>query len=111
MGAGWLAVGGSGLALLSSNGYQRHPSGLIDQWGTVSVQDNAELTILLPIVFPNAIFGAGVSVANSAQAGAAEFSIAGVRKNGSSLNSILVNANSGPTTSVIPTIYWRVWGY
>lgn len=110
-GVNWLAVGGSGLAALFANGYQRHPSGLIEQWGTVSVQDNAELSIVLPVAFPNAILGALAGVSNSAQAGAAEFSIAGARKNGGSLNSILVNANSGPTTSVIPVIYWRAWGY
>ncbi|AZZ76621.1 phage tail protein [Pseudomonas sp. RU47] len=95
----------------AQNGYQKHPSGLIDQWGSVAVTDNAEVNVVLPTAFPNAIFGAVVSVPLSAQAGAAEFSIAGVRKNGSSLNSILVNANSGPTNSVNPVIFWRVWGY
>lgn len=110
-GIGWLSVGGTGIASLSSNGYQRQPSGLIEQWGSVAVTDNAEVAVVLPIAFPNAIFGAVVSVPLSAQAGAAEFSIAGVRKNGSNLNSILVNANSGPTTSVNPVIFWHVWGY
>lgn len=92
------------------NGYQKHPSGLIDQWGSVAVTDNAEVTVVLPTAFPNAIFGAMVSIPLSAQAGAAEFSTAGVRKNGSSLNSILVNANSGPNLSVNPVVSWRVWG-
>jgi len=98
------------MANLSPNGYQKYPSGLIEQWGSVSVTDNAEVNVVLPTAFPNAIFGATVSVPLSAQAGAAEFSIAGVRKNGSSLNSILVNANSGPTTSVNPVLFWHVWG-
>jgi len=98
------------MANLSPNGYQKYPSGLIEQWGAVSVTDNAEVNVVLPTAFPNAIFGATVSVPLSAQAGAAEFSIAGVRKNGSSLNSILVNANSGPTTSVNPVLFWHVWG-
>lgn len=98
-------------ASLGANGYQKYPSGLVEQWGSVAVADNGEVNVVLPTAFPNAIFGAVVSVPLSAQAGAAEFSIAGVRKNGSSLNSILVNANSGPTTSVNPVIFWRVWGY
>lgn len=98
------------MANLSANGYQKYPSGLIEQWGSVSVTDNAEVNVVLPTAFPNAIFGATASVPLSAQAGAAEFSIAGVRKNGSSLNSILVNANSGPTNSVNPVIFWHVWG-
>jgi len=98
------------MASLGQNGYQKLPSGLIEQWGSVAVTDNAEATVILPTAFPNAIFGAVVSVPLSAQAGAAEFSTAGVRKNGSSLNSILVNANSGPNLSVNPVIFWRVWG-
>lgn len=98
------------MANLSPNGYQKLPSGLIEQWGSVAVTDNAEVTVVLPTAFPNAIFGATVSVPLSAQAGAAEFSTAGVRRNGSSLNSILVNANSGPNFSVNPVVSWRVWG-
>ncbi|WP_454562535.1 phage tail-collar fiber domain-containing protein [Pseudomonas sp. AIG] len=99
------------MASLSPNGYQKLPSGLIEQWGTVSVQDNTEQTVLLSTAFPNAILGALASVPNAGSAGPGEFSTAGVRKNGSSLNSILVNSNSGPTVSVMPVVFWRVWGY
>ncbi|WP_460353023.1 phage tail protein [Pseudomonas sp. G3-39] len=99
------------MANLSPNGYQKLPSGLIEQWGTVSVQDNTEQTVLLSTAFPNAILGALASVPNAGSAGPGEFSTAGVRKNGSSLNSILVNSNSGPTVSVMPVVFWRVWGY
>ncbi|VVQ34543.1 phage tail protein [Pseudomonas fluorescens] len=98
------------MANLSPNGYQKLPSGLIEQWGTVSVQDNTEQTVLLPTAFPNAILGALASVPNAGSAGPGEFSTAGARKNGSSLNSILVNSNSGPTVSVMPVVFWRAWG-
>ncbi|MEI7050524.1 phage tail protein [Pseudomonas koreensis] len=57
-GTGWLAVGGSGLAALSSNGYQRFPGGLILQWGVkaaaASVGNNP---VVFPIAFPIACFG------------------------------------------------------
>ncbi|QSL90426.1 gp53-like domain-containing protein [Pseudomonas atacamensis] len=94
-----------------TNGYQKLPSGLIEQWGAVTVQDNGEQTVVLPTAFPNGILGLLASVPNSAAAGAAEFCLAGARKNGTSLSTIFVNANSGPTVSVNPIVYWRVWGY
>ncbi|POA45621.1 hypothetical protein C1893_23500 [Pseudomonas sp. MPR-ANC1] len=118
VGNAWQILSGDGAlpssalfaSLLSANGYQKYPSGLIEQWGTVSVADNSEQTVLLPTVFPNAILGVSASVAISAIAGASEFATAGARKAGSSLNSILVNANTGPTTGVIQTVTWRAWG-
>lgn len=94
-----------------TNGYQKHPSGLIEQWGGVTVQDNGEVTVVLPTAFPNGILGLLASVPNSAAAGAAEFCVAGARKNGTSLSTIFVNANTGPTVSVNPIVYWRAWGY
>ena len=110
-GAGWLAVGGSGLALLSANGYRKDPSGLIEQWGTVTIQDNFEVFPTLPTVFPNAILGAMASLSNSAAAGPAEFASVGARKNGTSLSTLAVNANTGPTVSVNQIVTWRAWGY
>ncbi|QBR30805.1 MULTISPECIES: phage tail protein [Pseudomonas] len=105
------AVGGSGASLLAGNGYQKFPSGLIEQWGAVAVADNNEQTVVLPVAFPNAILGALVSVPVAAAAGAAEFSTAGVRRNGSSLSTLLVNANTGPNVAITQSVFWRVWGY
>jgi hypothetical protein len=39
---------------LSSNGYQRLPSGLILQWGNVSIPGNSVITVTFPIAFPTA---------------------------------------------------------
>ncbi|KAA8739130.1 phage tail protein [Pseudomonas koreensis] len=50
-GTGWIAVGGSGLASLSTNGYQRLPSGLIIQWGS-SLASAADYLVTFPIAFP-----------------------------------------------------------
>jgi len=44
-------------AQLSTNGYQKFPSGLILQWGRVTgVNASQNKTVTLPIAFPNAIF-------------------------------------------------------
>jgi hypothetical protein len=110
-GVNWLAVGGSGLAGLFANGYQRYPSGLIEQWGTVTINDNTESYITLPIAFPAAILGAMASVSNSLAISGGEFAIAGARKNGASLSTIAINANTGPQTSVSQLVTWRAWGY
>ncbi len=75
-GTAWLVVEGDGLlkysslfgASLAANGYQRLPSGLIMQWGTVaSVSTNTLVT--LPITFPNAILTVVGSDSDSAGAG------------------------------------------
>lgn len=66
----WFVVGGSalnGIAAsfkfsLTANGYQRLPSGLIVQWGTVATSGSADVTVILPIAFPNG----GMSVVASA---------------------------------------------
>jgi len=116
---GWRLCGGS-IALkysaefalnVSSNGYQKYPSGLIEQWGGVSVVDNTEQTITLPTAFPNAILGVMGSAALAAAAGAGEFATGAARRNATSLSTILVSANTGPTTAVTQFITWRVWGY
>jgi hypothetical protein len=41
----------------STNGYQKFPSGLIIQWGTVSSNSSGRCTLTLPIVYPNTILG------------------------------------------------------
>lgn len=52
-------------ASLATNGYQKYPSGLIQQWGTASVPLDGNLTINFPIPFPNACFGGQVSFGQS----------------------------------------------
>lgn len=49
----WTIVGGLGTASLAASGYQKLPSGLIIQWGTVAATANP-VTVTLPITFPNA---------------------------------------------------------
>lgn len=74
-GAGaWTAVFESGSTLfpasLAASGYQRLPSGLILQWGSVTINaNNANTDVTLPITFPNAGLQVVASVggANSSQ--------------------------------------------
>lgn len=52
-------------ALMSQNGYQKNPSGLIEQWGIIpSIPANGSVLITFPIAFPTA--GAGYSIAGGA---------------------------------------------
>jgi hypothetical protein len=52
-GVGWLAVGGSGVSSILGSGYQRQPSGLIDQWGSGLTDANGYAYITFPVPFPN----------------------------------------------------------
>ncbi|MHA3737875.1 phage tail-collar fiber domain-containing protein [Pseudomonas sp. Eth.TT006] len=99
------------MSSLGQNGYQKLPSGLIEQWGTVTINDNTEIVVTLPIAFPNAVLGMIAGVSNSAISGGGEFATAGARKNSSSLSTISVNANTGPNLSASQLVTWRAWGY
>lgn len=49
----WWCVGGSSGVSLAASGYQKFPSGLIMQWGTVDFSSSATQTWTYPIAFPN----------------------------------------------------------
>jgi hypothetical protein len=60
---GWAAVGGSAQlyaaskefgSSLATNGYQKLPSGLIVQWGTIGTSSTADVAVTFPISFPTA---------------------------------------------------------
>jgi hypothetical protein len=54
-GTGWIATGGAGYASLTTNGYQKLPSGLIIQWGSWTSSGTAgnPIAVTFPIAFPN----------------------------------------------------------
>jgi len=59
---------------LSTNGWQRLPSGLIIQWGELLVSSGAEQSVTFPIAFPNSAFGFfATSVQNAGQTSALIF--------------------------------------
>lgn len=62
------AAFGGGNQLLTASGYQKLPSGLIIQWGLnlAAASGNPNLTVTLPIAFPNSTLFAGGTVVGSA---------------------------------------------
>lgn len=58
-------VGGSGEAFLASSGYQKLPSGLIMQWGSV-IPSAAGVSVTFPVAFPSACQSLLISSVNSA---------------------------------------------
>ncbi|VVM99435.1 phage tail protein [Pseudomonas fluorescens] len=99
------------MANLSANGYQKYPSGLIEQWCSLTLNDNAGQAIVRPTVFPNAILGVFGASSYSLIAGAGEFATASARPISGSRSTIAVSANTGPTISQPQAIAWRAWGY
>jgi len=52
-------------SLIAANGYQKFPSGLIIQWGiTGDIPVDSNLTVTLPIAFPNGILAASCNPSN-----------------------------------------------
>ena len=72
-----MAQGGTGMAngfvsSLASSGYQKLPSGLIIQWGTVSVANaaaNATNSATFPIAFPTAVYSATANMVSNSTNG------------------------------------------
>lgn len=56
-GVGWLAVGGSAIAVLAASGYQRMPGGLIIQWGFGSAgAAGTSFVNTYPVAFTKAVY-------------------------------------------------------
>lgn len=78
---GWVCAGGSAMfayqgetgvfaSLLSSNGYQKLPGGLILQWGSI-ISGTTPSTFTFPIAFPTAVLNVVVSAAAPSTIGSA----------------------------------------
>lgn len=73
---GWKAFGGSAqlgyssafFATFAANGYQKLPSGLIVQWGSVTSSASADVTATFPIALPNACRAISLAANSSAAA-------------------------------------------
>ena len=99
-------------ASLSSNGYQKLPSGLIMQWGKDSTDvqsDGGVRTITFPIPFPTACFQVLVSPENSD--GSYIRDLAPQVKTITTTNVVVYNNSTGiGGTSNVPTIWFAI-GY
>jgi hypothetical protein len=93
---------------LSSNGYQKLPSGLITQWGVLSSVslDQTWYLVNLPLQFPNRIFNV---LATIEYTDAVVNSIGTVIK-GLSTTGFYVMGDNG-TASTTGNIYWQAIGY
>ncbi|WP_242015322.1 phage tail protein [Pseudomonas nitroreducens] len=75
-GTNWFATGGSGAGSPASNGYQKFPSGLILQWGTVVIpaysviNQFSRTTFSFATTFPNAVLSIGGSIVTGLAPGA-----------------------------------------
>lgn len=107
-GAGWLAVGGSGLVSLSANGYEKLPSGLIRQWGTVATTASGTV-VTFPIVFPNAVFSLIGSPSNNDAGGNGVFSI--FSRSGLTNSGFTAWTKASSTAKVSDTVQWLACGY
>lgn len=102
-GGQWVAIQGTTLLkasslfgnLLSGNGYQKLPSGLILQWGTTgAIGPGGSLTLTFPITFPNAFFMGG-AFNSYASGGTLTPTAAGLAYVGASSMTIYLQGTSG----------------
>jgi hypothetical protein len=109
-GSGWQAFGGS-LQLgksstafgssIASNGYQKLPSGLIIQWGSLTIPINSTSAVTFPIAFPSNCYGItqgfALSGGNFYMTGTNSITLTGFN---------FMNVNTGSAT----TVYWMAIG-
>ena len=90
-------------ASLSSNGYQRLPSGIIMQWGrTASIGGDTTLVVTFPISFVSEVY----SVVVTQNAGRQDGSSGAVSVNGISITSFSIQNGADNTGS----FYWQAIG-
>lgn len=88
-------------ASLAANGYQKLPSGLIIQWGSLSVNTDATGAVVFPVAFPNAFLNAHATAVRPSAS-----NDYGVSVNSTSTTGLSI-VNDGVTT----TVYWMALGY
>lgn len=62
--ANWVRVGRS-QALLAGSGYEFRPSGVLEQWGSISIGRDSTATVNFPISFPAAVWNIQISWSDS----------------------------------------------
>jgi hypothetical protein len=112
-GTQWLCIGGSaGLqfaavfgANLAVTGYQKLPSGLIVQWGSITI--SAATAVTFPITFPNGLYSLNLSNSMNSAAANATIDTAAIPTN-SGFSASAFNASTGAGTT--RTISWIAFG-
>lgn len=102
-------------AQFATSGYQKFPSGLIVQWVTGGSDANGNMTVSLPIRFPNAVLGGMANEANPAGWSASNVTVWAFDGGSSTTTTVVARVRSVLASSVKadPGISGRilVWGY
>ncbi|MBD3611116.1 MAG: hypothetical protein HUJ13_01605 [Hydrogenovibrio crunogenus] len=105
----WYEITSSGQSL-GQNGYRKHPDGLIEMWGkTAIINGDTELTITLPITFPNQIFGVTAMEITALNTESARSRLYWDQA-ASTLSQIVIGRDMDGTSGNAP-VSFRVWGY
>lgn len=96
--------------LIATDGYWRHPNGLLEQWGLVSLGLNSSTALAFPVVFPTICFNfvatplVALNVAVAYCVSSSTIGVSGVTLMGHQIS-------GGATTCPGFTAYWRALGY
>lgn len=102
-----VGTGGSFLASLSANGYQKLPSGIIIQWGNATTGGGGGVTVTFPISFPTAVYSAVTAVINAGAAPTVILASVNVVASGFG-----VGSSDSATQAFVPgaSFYWMAIG-
>ncbi|MDW7796075.1 gp53-like domain-containing protein, partial [Morganella morganii] len=102
---------------MGQTGYQKLPSGMIIQWGTVTLDGNGNAFATLPIAFPASIHGGLASEATPTGWTANSCVVAALDLDQSSRTAVTIRGRSivgttGPTTATTGvSVRYFCWGY
>lgn len=89
------------VSVLSSNGYQRLPSGLIIQWVVTSTAAGGRALGTWPILFPNAFLGSVASAGGASSAATVTAAAAGNSSSASTYEAWVANGSAGVNVMII----------
>lgn len=100
-----------GTAHLAQDGWIRHPSGLIEQWGVWTGSMSAEASFVVPFgfAFPTACLGMHAIVRNPTASN--EGVVVAQEVSLSTTSATLFAQNEAGTSSNTTGVRWRAWGY
>ena len=92
------------------NGYTYLPNGVIEQWGTTSINDDGFVSVTLPIPFPNNAFNLQVTPKyNGAITEQQSLAAHGYINSNSTISVGISDPYSG-TTPTGTAVYWKIIG-